>query len=116
MHKVRNTPHVVATIADMHQAPLKESMHGATSVAEFVTRIIAIEEEDLYSYPTPPGSSRNASQSPPIDDPVLPAESKRVQPLEILMNEPASRFEIRVTRHSYDAAGRRTKSVEDYPV
>ncbi|KAF2169197.1 hypothetical protein M409DRAFT_20420 [Zasmidium cellare ATCC 36951] len=100
----------------MHKAPLKESMHGATSVAEFVNRIIAIEEEDLYSYPTPPGSSRNASQSPPIDDSILPAESKRVQNLEILMNEPASRFEIRVTRHSYDAAGRRTKLVEDYPV
>ena len=91
-------------------------MHGATSVAEFVSRIIAIEEEDLYSYPTPPGSSRNASQSPSIDDSVLPAESKRIQNLEILMNRPANRFEIRVTRHSYDATGQRIKSVEDYPI
>lgn len=91
-------------------------MHGAASVAEFINRIIAIEEEDLYCLPTPPGSSRNASQSPPIDDSVLPAESKRIQNLEILMNRPASRFEVRVTRHSYDAHGRRIKSVKDYPI
>lgn len=91
-------------------------MHGAVSVAEFLNRIFAIEEEDLYSYPTPPASSRNTSQSPPIDDSMLPAESKRIQNLEILMNEPANRFEVRVTRHSYNATGQRIKSVQDYPI
>lgn len=95
---------------------MKEAMHGASSVAEFVSRMMAIEEEDLYSYPTPPGSLRNASQSPPIDDSILPAEQKRIHNLEILMNRPANRFEIRVTRHSYDATGQRIKYVMDYPM
>lgn len=116
MHRVGFNVLFKINTANISQAPLKEAMHGAVSVAEFVKRIIAIEEENLFSYPTPPASSRNSSQSPPIDDSILPAESRRIQNLEILMNRPANRFEVRVTRHSYDASGQRIKSVEDYPI
>lgn len=99
------------------KAPAKECLWGARSCAEVVARLIAIEEEGL-GHPVPSlvqiGLGGGVSA---IDDSILPPEHQRVHHLGILVNEPANRFDIRVTRYIFNAeTGLREKVYSDYPI
>lgn len=95
------------------KAPKKECMWGRDSVAEFATRIIAIEEEGL----SPQTSSTSSGDTIPMRfDDTLPPESSRIHELEILKNLRGSESGIRVTRYLDGPYGSRIRSVQDYPM
>lgn len=91
----------------------KESIFGARSVGELAVPIIAFEEEGLQ-LPAPslgfPPPFFNAEQD------LVPAEERRVQNMEILVNRAAGRFELRVTRYRVEKWGGCVKDVTDLPL
>ena len=94
----------------MTRAPRKECVWGAESTAELVCRLIAIEEDGL-GHPQPTCSGRCATDV--VDDTVLPPEHMRVHNFELLKDEMAQAFEVRVTRYS-NVSGYAHKIVEDF--
>ncbi|KAK4541983.1 hypothetical protein LTR36_007183 [Oleoguttula mirabilis] len=98
----------------MARAPRKECMWGATSTAQASARLIAIEEEGLgLAAPRWDGSSSDLTS--PVNDSVLPAETERVQNIEILNNNDSGRYEVRVTRYR-PVHGQWSKVVQDYAI
>ncbi|KAK5125987.1 hypothetical protein LTR85_011342 [Meristemomyces frigidus] len=98
----------------MARAPRKECMWGATSTAQISARIIAVEEEGL-GLPLPQWDGSSFDDTTPVSDSVLPAETERVQNLEILNNNNTGRYEVRVRRYR-EVGGQWSKVVQDYPI
>lgn len=97
----------------IRRAPMKECMWARDSVADFASRIIAIEE-GLSSFPEYSGNSEDPV-SPPFDD-SLPPESGRIHDAEILKDVRSGRSAMRVTRYLDGPHGSRVQSVQYYPI
>lgn len=96
----------------IRQSPGKESLWRHKSVAEMAARLITIEEEGL-GIATP--SLTAPSNLPSIDDSIMPPEHRRIHHVEILVNVPAHRYDVRVFRYSVDPlSGHRIQIAEDY--
>lgn len=100
------------------KAPAKECMWSSRSSAEVLARLISVEEEGLgHPAPSlaPPGPG--GIHAPVIDDSILPSASQRVHNLGILVNKPAGRFDIRVTRYNVNpVTGARERVFSDYAI
>lgn len=89
-------------------------MWGATSSAQISARIIAIEEEGL-GLPPPHWDGQTCNPTLPVNDAVLPAETERVQNLEILNNNNTGRYEVRVRRYR-QVDGGWSRVIQDYAI
>lgn len=99
----------------MVQAPGKECMWGASTTAELVSVLIAVEENGL-GLPVPDTSGRSAlALQAGGGDKLLPAEESRVHCLEILADRGSGLHAVRVTKY-LPGGGVLRRRVEDFPV
>jgi hypothetical protein len=85
-------------LALMIRAPRKECLHGSASTAEFVRRLVEIEEEGM-GLPRP--ELYNASHTgEQLDDSILPGADRRVHNPGLLRNIHTGAFEMEVERYS----------------
>ncbi|KAK5134557.1 hypothetical protein LTR08_006342 [Meristemomyces frigidus] len=95
------------------RAPRKEFMWGATSTAQLIVRLIAIEEENI-DIPIPLLNGQSEDGTLHIDDSVLPSESDRIQSYQ-MFKDSLSRIRVRVTRYREEHDGFYASS-QDYAI